>query len=43
MLTKRTKDAYTLDYSYFSLISYVKQLSKKQKFDEDYFLLEIKE
>ena len=43
MLTKRTKDAYTLDYYYFSFISYIKQLSNKQKFDEHYFLLEIKE
>ena len=43
MLIKRRKDAYTLEYSFFSFISYIKQLSNKQKFDEDYFLLGIKE
>ena len=41
MLIKRRKDAYTLEYSFFSFISYIKQLSNKQIFREDYFLLEL--
>ena len=36
MLIKRRKDAYTLEYSFFSFISYIKQI-----FREDYFLLEL--
>ena len=43
MLIQRRKDAYTLEYSFFSFVSYVKQLSNKQIFGEDYFLLEVKE
>ena len=43
MLIKRRKDAYTLEYSFFSFVSYVKQLSNKHIFGEDYFLLEVKE
>ena len=36
MLITRRKDAYTLEYSFFSFISYIKQI-----FREDYFLLEL--
>ena len=43
MLIKRRKDAYILEYSFFSFISYIKQLSNIQRFGEDYFLLEIQE
>ena len=43
MLIKRRKDAYTLEYSFFSFISYIKQVSNKHIFGEDYFLLDVKE